>query len=72
MMMAGCVKASNGAGNEASTAVTMRGGDDKVCLAIWTAGEYSYSVMTSNGEGLSTTDAGMTVEDMSAIVATVE
>lgn len=49
--------------------VTMRGSADKVCLAIWTDAGYSYSVMTSDGEGLSTTDAGMTPEDMSAIVA---
>lgn len=49
--------------------VTMRGSADKVCLAIWTDAGYSYSVMTSDGEGLSTTDAGMTLEDMSAIVA---
>lgn len=45
--------------------VTMKGDDDRVKLAVWTAGEYAYSVGVYGGEG-------MTAEEMTELIAQIQ
>lgn len=51
--------------------VTLRGNDGKVCLATWTNGEYTFSIMYSSLSDDGRSDAGLSQDTMMKLVSEV-
>ena len=51
--------------------VTLRGNDGKVCLATWTNGEYTFSIMYSSLSDDGRSDAGLSQDAMMKLVSEV-